>query len=146
VAIPDLYPKNKGFQHEDFKQLEEGIRKVLSEAMKAKRIEDRRINDRFKVFCFKHDLEALLLASEEALKDRLATRSLRRSWRIPVEDQDHDYPPKRIVEDLFRKNGKRYVSTVDAPVIMHASRYQDVSEKCFQCFKPFIKFLTNLKK
>jgi hypothetical protein len=96
------------------------------------------------VFCFKYDLEALILAAEEALKDRLGAKSLSVTWRIPVEDQNHNCPPKHIVEELFTKHGKRYQGTVDAPLILGASKYQDIAERCFQCFKPFVQFLASL--
>jgi len=145
VAMPDLYPRNKVFPHETFGELVTGILRNFSDALQSKGIEDDAWpNERFKVFCFKHDLEALLLASVEVLKSRLDAKSLDPVWRIPVEDQDHDYPPKRVVEDLFREHGKRYRDTVDAPLILNASNYRDVAERCSQCFGPFVAFLTGL--
>ncbi len=99
VAMPDLYPKNKAFPHEAFEELKAGIVKNFDSALQAKeRKVDARLRERFKVFCFKHDLEALILAAKKALGDRLGVRSLSVTWRIPVEDQNHQRPPKRIVE------------------------------------------------
>jgi len=147
VAMPDLYPKNKGFPHETFDELKAGILKNLNDALHSRDIEDDiRLKDRFKVFCFKYDLEALILAAEEALKKRLGADRLDVTWRIPVEDQDHVHPPKRIVERLFKEHGALpYEDTDDAPLILGGSKYQDIADKCPQCFKPFVEFLTNLQ-
>jgi hypothetical protein len=72
VAMPDLYPRNKAFKHETFNELREGILKNFSSALQSSGVEDdTRLKKRFKVFCFKYDLEALILASEEALRTRL---------------------------------------------------------------------------
>ena len=141
VAMPDLYPKNKAFPHETFAEMLAGIRENFTEALKVKGHGDDRLKNRFKVFCFKHDLEALVLASGDALKARLGVKSLDVYWHEPVEDQNHDKPPKRIIEELFRKQGKLYKETVDAPLILGNSNYQDVARNCFQCFKPFVDFL-----
>jgi hypothetical protein len=145
VAMPDLHPRNVGFEHETFDELKAGILKRFDRALRDRHVgDDTRLRDRFKVFCFKYDLEALVLASEEALKRQLGVKQLEITWRIPVEDQDHDHPPKRIVERLFRKHGRRYRSR-HARSILEASDYQDIADKCSQCFKPFVDFLTNLQ-
>lgn len=145
VAMPDLYPKNKGFTHETFEELQAGILKNFADALQAKgRKADVRWKGRFKVFCFKHDLEALVLAAKEALGDRFGASSLKVTWKIPVEDQNHGRPPKRIVEGLFTQYSKSYRDTVDAPVILGASKYQDIADQCPQCFKPFVQFLASL--
>jgi hypothetical protein len=143
--MPDLYPKNKAFPHESFEELQAGILKNFEGALQSRgRKGEARLKERFKVFCFKYDLEALILAAEEALKDRLGAKSLGVAWRIPLEDQNHNHPPKHIVEELFAKHNKRYQGTVDAPMILGASKYQDIVERCFQCFKPFVQFLASL--
>jgi hypothetical protein len=41
---------------------------------------------------------------------------LPKTWTIPVEDQNHDIPPKRIIEEIFKKYGKSYKESVDAPI------------------------------
>ena len=149
AAMPDLYPRNVGFEHETFDELKAGILERFDRALRDRHVgDDARLRDRFQVFCFKYDLEALILASEEALERQLGVEQLEITWRIPVEDQDHDHPPKRIVEKLFEEHGKRvrrYKSTVHAPSILGASDYQDIADKCPQCFKPFVDFLTNLQ-
>ena len=147
VAImPDLYPKNKVFPHETFSELAKGIQEQFAAMLRAKGVDDERVGDRFHVFCFKHDLEALLLACKRELAYRLGAENLRVTWRRPVEDQDHNRPPKRVVEDLFARHGKRYKATVDAPVILGLAHYPDVTERCPQCFKPFVEFLASLDK
>ena len=146
VAMPDLYPKNKGFKHETFDELKAGIFRNFSSALRHKGVEDdSRVIERFRVFCFKHDLEALILASEEALRNRLGVDHLDVTWQKPVEDQDHSNPPKGIVEELFGKHGQRYKDTVDARSILGASDYRDIAGKCPQCFKPFVEFLSSLE-
>ncbi|HEX8651911.1 MAG TPA: DUF4276 family protein [Pyrinomonadaceae bacterium] len=145
VAMPDLYPKNKAFPHETVDQLVHGILQNFSDALRMKKAQDdTRLKERFKVFCFKYELEALVLAAEDSLKNRLGANSLNVTWQIPVEDQNHDLPPKRIIESLFEKYGKRYTETVDAPLILSKCLYQDIADRCFQCFKPFVEFLVSL--
>jgi hypothetical protein len=68
----------------------------------------------------------------------------RRHWNIPVEDQDHAMPPKRIVEKLFNARSEVYQDTVDAPVILSTCNYEDIADRCPQCFKPFVEFLKAL--
>jgi len=145
VAImPDLYPKNKVFPHKTFAELARGVNGRFAATLREKGVCDERLRERFHIFCFKHDLEALLLACERELAHRLGAENLRVTWRLPVEDQDHNRPPKRVVEDLFARYGKRYRDTVDAPVILSLARYSDVTERCPQCFKPFVEFLSAL--
>lgn len=99
------------------------------------------------MFCYKHDLEALVLASENQLRNRLGLRKDQNfliSWTIPVEDQNHDQPPSRIVERLFKAYNKTYRKTVDSALILGQTNYQDIVERCPQCFKPFVEFLENL--
>jgi len=145
VAMPDLYPKDKAFTHSTFEELAEGIRKNFEQALKARGAEDdARLRERFKVFCFKHDMEALVLASVKALGERLGADDLKATWKVPVDDQDFDRPPKRVIEDLFRQHGKRYKDTVDAPIIMRGADHEEVADRCPQCFKPFVEFLEGL--
>lgn len=145
VALPDLYPKNQGFDHETPEQLVAGIHKLFREAARQKKLTNEvDLQRRFKVFCFKHDLEALVLAAFDALKSRLQAPGLKRTWKVPVEDVDHGRPPKRVVEEVFQSRGMRYKDTVDAPLILSGAHYVQVAEDCPQCFKPFISFLSSL--
>jgi hypothetical protein len=144
IVIPDLYPKNKGFKHETITELENGVICNFEKALQQKGIDDNRIKERFKIFCFKHDLEALILAAETELSSILNVDALPRTWIIPVEDQNHDVPPKRIVEEIFRTDGKSYDGKIDTPLILGLANYQEIAERCPQAFKPFVEFLENL--
>lgn len=146
IILPDLYPKNKGFPHETFQQLEAGIMKNFSQALQKKGIQDERLKERFKVFCFKYEMEALILGAELALQSKLGVTSLAVTWTIPVEDQNHDRPPSKIVEQLFRASGKGYKKTVDAKLILGNTSYQELAEKCPQCFKPFVEFIEDIQE
>lgn len=145
IAIPDLYPKNRAFPHETFEEMKTGILKNYEAALKSKGLQaDARLRDRFQVFCFKHDLEALVLAAEEALKGYLGIEKFPLSWTKPVEDQNHNTPPKRIVEQIFHSCSRNYVGVIDTPLILAMADYKVVAERCTQCFKPFIDFIAGL--
>jgi len=145
IALPDLYPKNIGFQHQTVDELVHGINKNFAAALHGKGVQDdARLTDRFKVFCLKYDLEALILAAREPLKQRLGLATLEPSWRVPVEEQNHDRPPKKIVEELFKKCHQRYQGTVDAPLILAMASYQEIANACQQYFKPFVDFLAQV--
>lgn len=141
AIVPDLYPRNKGFPHETAEELIAGLNEAFRTALRDKGVDDARMNERFRAFCFKHDLEALLLACPALVQSRLGAQKLNCSWRTPVEDQNQDKPPKVVVESLFREHGRRYANTVDAPLILAQARYQDVARCCPQWFKPFVEFL-----
>lgn len=145
IALPDLYPKNHGFPHSTPKELVDGVVERFRAILARKGLQDgERLESRFQVFCFKHDLEALVLAAFEPLKARLGVPDLRRTWRLPVEDVDHGKPPKRVVEELFRENGQSYRETVDAPLILRGASYSELAAECPQCFQPFVQFLESL--
>lgn len=144
VIIPDLYPQNLVFEHETIQELENGILDNFNQALQSKGITDNRLRERLKVFCFKHDLEALILAAESQLSNVLGVNSLTRTWIRPVEDQNHNVPPKNIVEGIFIRYGKKYKGTVDAPRILGNARYQEIAEQCPQAFRPFVDFLEHL--
>lgn len=147
AVMPDLYPPNKGFNHTTYKELETGIMSQFNQELTRKGINDQRLIERFRVFCFKYDLEALVLASETQLRTRLGLRKDQNfpiSWTIPVEDQNHDQPPSRIVERLFKAYNETYQKTADSVLILGQAHYQDIAERCPQCFKPFVEFLENL--
>lgn len=144
AALPDLYPPNKAFPHETVEELRGGIKQTFRDHLRDKGVDDRRVERRFHVFCFKHDFEALVLAAEEALLKHLETDTPGVTWRTPVENQNHDKPPKRVVEELFKAHDQKYVETVDAPRILKNTRYKTIADRCPQCFGPFVDFLSNL--
>lgn len=57
---------------------------------------------------------------------------------------NHDRPPSEIVEQLFRDSGKGYNKTVDAKLILGKTSYQEIADKCTQCFKPFVEFIEGI--
>lgn len=136
VILPDLYPPNKGFRHTTCVELQGGVRERFRAAVSAKTAWDERLADRFQVFCLIHDLEVLLLASDELLRDRgLATPQ----WKVPVEEQNHGDPPKRVVERLFAPGS--YQSTVDGPRILAKADYRQLAARCPEGFGRFVEWL-----
>lgn len=141
VVVPDLYPRNKGFPHETAEQLIAGMNDAFDAALREKGVDDARMKERFRAYCFKHDLEALLLACPEQLRSRLGAHKLKRMWQTPVEDQDQDKPPKVVIEELFHAHGRTYANVIDAPSILRGASYREIAERCPECFKPFVEFL-----
>ena len=149
-ALPDLSPMSSydgtENQHRSFDEL----RRLLLERFAARA---RRINLRtatfphFRVHCLKHDLEVLLLAVPELLRQRLRTPdTLRDHWRMPIEDENDRTPPKRIIERLFDRYRKKpgYVATIDAPWILQRAELDRVTAACPQRFQPFVEELRTL--
>ncbi len=140
VAMPDLYPPDKGFPHRTAQELCDEIMKQFAQAIQRDSA-DSRLIERFHAFCFKHDLEALILAAHEQLAVRLGVSPLIPNWIVPVEDQNHNHPPKHIVAGLFQSHSEKYVETIDAPAILGKADYKTIAERCPQQFKPFVEFL-----
>jgi hypothetical protein len=142
IAMPDLYPLNKEIPHETPDQLNAAIQSEFKRALKQRNLkDDRRYLERFRTFCFKYDLEALILAAQEALALRLGIDAIKVTWQTPVEDQNKDRPPKVVVQELFKQHGTHYSETIDAPLILGLADYAQVAAACPQCFKPFVEFL-----
>lgn len=141
--VPDLYPRNKPFTHSSYHELKDELERRFKEELQRRNGDDR-LADRFFVHCFKYDLESLLLASENALLSRLGKEKFSQSWADPVEDQNHDKPPKRIVEAIFRDASMKYKDTADVPWVLKRSSYIELIKKCSQNFKPFIEDLLRI--
>ncbi|MBU0733334.1 MAG: DUF4276 family protein [Proteobacteria bacterium] len=141
--VPDLYPPNKPFPHSSYQEMKSELENRFFSELQRK-LCDKHLRERFRVHCFKYDLEVLLLASESVLMKRLGASELKRSWTTPVEDQDHHQPPKRIVEALFADAGMKYRDTNDVPWILERSDYFDLQHRCPQNFKPFLEDLLAL--
>lgn len=144
IALPDLYPMARyaGTRnaHASFGELEKLLRERFEERAASLGLAGG-VRQRFRVHCLKHDLEALLLAAPDQLRQRLGTAdALRNAWRKPVEDQDDNHPPKRVVEDLFKKYRKKpgYVDTSDAPWILARADLAAVETACPQRSAPFV--------
>lgn len=144
IAMPDLYPMSRyaGTRnaHASFADLDRLLRdRFDSRATRLGLPEG--VRTRFRVHCLKHDLEALLLAAPDQLRERLGTNdALKKAWRKPVEDQNDDRPPKRVVEDLFKKYRRKpgYQDTVDAPRILERASLALIESACPQQFAPFV--------
>lgn len=138
--VPDLYPPNKPFPHVSFAELKAELRKRFDVERQRKGC-DQRLADRFFIHCFKYDLESLILASEEILLSRLKKTGFSQGWAKPVENQNHNNPPKRIVEALFRDAGMKYRDTADVPWVLKRSSHMELTKKCPQNFKLFVEDL-----
>ena len=149
-ALPDLHPMARydggEFEHRTFDALKQVLRnRFESRANKLGLSQEVRYH--FRVHCLKHDLEALLLAVPDTLRERLGTKdALKGRWRLPVEDQNGDKPPKRIVEELFSQYRKRagYSEATDAPWILERASLDTVLSGCKQRFVPFVTELKSL--
>ena len=145
IAMPDLYPLNKEVPHTTPDELFAAIHTEFDKALADNKLNgDKRYKARFKVFCFKYELEALVLAAETILAERLKLKSLTATWQKPVEDQNNHYPPKQVLQDLFAKHGHHYIDTSDAPLILGLADYHQIADACPQQFKPFVEFLESL--
>ena len=141
--LPDLYPENRPFRHSSYEELKREIDRRFSDELRRKNC-DERLKNRFVIHCFKHDLEVLLLASNEILMRRLGIKKFSCTWVNPVENQDLQKPPKRIVESLFKDAGFKYKDTYDAPWVLERADYKDLMGKCPQNFKPFLEDLLRI--
>ena len=149
-ALPDLYPMatydGTANAHQSFSELEHIVRgRFLSRAEKVG--VPLPAHTHFRVHCLQHDLEALLLAVPDALRQRLGTTdALHGHWRQPVENQNDHRPPKRVVEELFARYRRKpkYTDTVDAPWILKKATLAAVVAACPQRFAPFVAELRAL--
>jgi Domain of unknown function (DUF4276) len=145
-VLPDLYPmahyNGSSDAHASFADLKNLLENRF--LVRASRLHlPSGVRRRFRVHCLKHDLEVLLLAAVDSLRQRLGTDdSLAGRWRIPVEDQDDARPPKRVVEELFNRYQRRdYVRPVDAAWILERASLTNVRNACRQSFEPFVQDL-----
>ncbi len=144
VALPDLYPMSRHAgtrnAHASFADLEKLLRDRFDHRAESLGL-SADVRQRFRIHCLKHDLEVLLLAAPDQLRSRLGTEdALVNAWRKPVEDQDDERPPKRVVEELFKEYRKRagYVDTLDAPWVLDRANLAAVEKACPQRFGPFV--------
>ena len=150
IALPDLYPMSRyedtRNEHSSYDDLENLLKRRFE--CRANEINlPTNVRQRFKVYCLKYDLEALILAAPDQLRRRLRTKDrLTNNWRKPVEDQNDEHPPKRIVEMLFRRYRKKpgYVDTADAPWIFEHADLATIEQACPQQFGPFVSCLRDI--
>jgi hypothetical protein len=128
VALPDLYPNQPYVgtpnAHTDVPRLAARLRALVAEALRdvggVHARDVREVLLRFHPSALKHDLEMLLLAAWRRLGEQLH-RNLNPAshCRRPVEDQNQERPPKRIVEELYLTHtGRAYRDTADAPAVL----------------------------
>ena len=129
VGLPDLYPtfSDAGFRHSDVMSLKaiqrDAVRVSLREIFRISSAKAVSFMLRFFPSAFRHDFEMLLLAAVDDLRKHLGTTKALETWRVPVEDQDLERPPKRLVEELFLTKSSRrraYRDTKDAPAILRS--------------------------
>jgi hypothetical protein len=99
ALLPDLYPYNVGVPHANYSQLREFVLKSFGSLLSA---HEEDFMSRFEVFCFKHDLEVLLLAAFEQLQEHLGI-TIHETWKREVEEQDDNNPPKKSSRVSFEK-------------------------------------------
>ncbi|MCX5677482.1 MAG: DUF4276 family protein, partial [Planctomycetota bacterium] len=127
VGLPDLYPNasydNTIYKHRDVAELKQvqvrEVKRALREVFGKQDPESQQLLQRFFPSALKHDLEMLLLAAKQELTSYLRVSGSLGSWRLPVEDQNQQRPPKRVVEELFRtKKGWAYRDTIHASAVL----------------------------
>ena len=136
VALPDLYPNqpyaSTANAHRDLEQLCARLGNLVKEALRdvfgVRRRDVPEAMSRFYPSALKYDLEMLLLAAGQRLTEQLGQAlNPAAHWRRPVEDQDQDRPPKRIVEELFlARTHRAYRDTIHAPAVLR--RVEDLHE------------------
>lgn len=144
VALPDLYPINCGFLHSSIEEIRAGMQDAFLKTLKRKKVKNpAEYQAHFKIFCFKHDMEVLLLASSEKLKQYFSSKILPVKWKTPVEEQNKNHPPKRIIEKTFEYFHKKY-GVEDAARILKNGDSNRIAAQCPECFKPLVEFLENV--
>ena len=129
VGLPDLYPNQPysetKFEHTNMEQLKTIQKKevlcAIQDTFGVNHAQTKQLLERFFPSAIKHDLEMLLLAAREELRAYLRTSDQLGNWRNPVEDQNQEQPPKRLVEDLFITRSitrHAYRDTKDASAIL----------------------------
>ena len=138
VGLPDLYPSapydNTNFKHSNILELKQvqvrEVKRALKEVYRQQDVNIQQLLQRFLPSALKHDLEMLLLAAKQELAGYLRVPGNLGSWREPVEDQNQQHPPKRIIEELFRtKKGCAYRDTLHAPAVL--GRVADIRDLLF---------------
>ena len=148
-ALPDLYPMSQYSgtpnEHRSFAELERLLTERFAQEARRHRVTPQ-AQAHFRVHCLKHDLEVLLLACPEQLRQRLGTDHALGHWRSPVEDQNDQQPPKRVVEALFKKYRPKpgYVETLDAPWILERASLDAILTRCPQRLAPFVAELRHV--
>lgn len=140
IVLPDLYPPvpSGPFAHRTFEELLAVLQRRFDAEADLLGLSPK-TRARFRVHCSKYDLESLLLASPAALRKHLNTKDALGGWTRPVENQNHDKPPKLVVDDLFKKYVKRrYDETKDSVGVLTHTALAELEAACPQHFAPFV--------
>ena len=152
VGLPDLYPNrdyaNTEYRHNNLQELQ-GVQTRLVKQHLQQKVRGADVDShmaRFYASALKHDLEVLLLAATSQLQFRLKMRNRPSGWRRPPEDQNQNQPPKRIVEELFRRHLKRaYLENSDSNAILRNADLGEVTEQC-PAFRAMIDWIGDKTK
>ena len=133
VGLPDLYPNgnyaNTDYMHNNLQELQ-GVQTHLVKQhvqQMGRRTDIDSHMARFYASALKHDLEMLLLAATSQLQSRLNMSNRPSGWRRPPENQNQNKPPKKIVEELFRRHiGRPYREIVDSHAILSKADLREV--------------------
>jgi hypothetical protein len=129
VGLPDLYPSvatgPSQYQHSTLEdlmavQLQE-VHTALVDVFHMNKSQAESCLDRLHASALKHDLEMLLLAAEPYLAQTLQKQGSLGNWRHPVEEQNFDRPPKRVVEEVWRRHSPKkhaYRDTLHAQQVL----------------------------
>jgi hypothetical protein len=127
VGLPDLYPNaeysHTEYKHADLPELKAVRTRLVRDALQTVFLlspaKAQATLARFFPSALKHDLEALLLAAVDELRQTLGTEETLGKWRHPVEDQNQQKPPKYVVKELFlTKKDCCYRDTRHAKVVL----------------------------
>ncbi|MCD4782533.1 MAG: DUF4276 family protein [Candidatus Eremiobacteraeota bacterium] len=145
IALPDLHPQNVLFPHRNYEELRDKLLSVFQETVKRKK-KSRNCLNRFRVHCFKYELETLILTDKDVLLNYLNLKKTEIEWKIPVEDQNFDNNPTQILNRIFKEAGRNYKKnkTLYAPDLLSQLDYKEVSDVCQQNFKPFVEDLESI--
>ena len=123
VGLPDYYPNQNyagtEYQHDTLKDLFDLQYRLVYDILAQKTVDVNSSIQRFYPSALKHDLEMLLLAAREQLCKHLGTPDRLGSWVHPVENQNQNRPPKRVIEELYLTYKRRaYRDTKDAGAVL----------------------------
>jgi hypothetical protein len=128
VGLPDLYPSSPFsttlHAHSNYSELQAVQRKLVLKQLTEQHgmsvgSASVLIQGRLYAAALKHDCEMLLLSATDLLRKHLRVDEHLVCWTIPVENQNQDKPPSRIVESLYRTKRKRcYLPTVDTKAVL----------------------------
>ena len=135
VGLPDLYPNrdyaNTVYKHDNLKELRAVQKRLVKQDLRKKFQQTDSYMERFYASALKYDLEVLLLAATSQLQSRLKMSNRPSGWRQPPEEQNQDRPPKKIIEELFRRHLKKsYLENVDSAAILRDADLRQVAQQC----------------